>query len=453
MTNKENAAIADRMPHKARNLAIHLVSQVLDDACIILNEATELGQSWRCMSKLNGDNNSKCMIDNEHSTFIVEMGDNDDVNKIHGPNAMTTSTPQKVTDEIKTTTKADACLIGQGDEDIHSEGDIFQDLSGLRKSTSTFINRLFDMSDVEYIHDDSDLAQNNLSTNESLTEDIIKIVELCVESALNSDIYVQNTPQNTILDESVEKSPNSNHSSYSFLDDAFSNNVDKNIAFYIDGDVATNSKIDINYYKYNAYENTERLIFSELLQTNVNVNETIQRNVALYENAYATLNRDYEQYSDEEDFVHQDSKSLALQEVELSAKNTSPVELPTCDNECKELAATSAVSASVVSRKSGLVKRCRLQGARLLSCLRGWWWRRKLPGGRKEPRIPGALRGQYPLSPSTRVRAASLLDHRRILSPSLSRSNVWKFNTINETVVNSAHLKEYAFEKLECNEY
>ncbi|CAG4970492.1 unnamed protein product [Parnassius apollo] len=419
MTNKENAEIADRGPQKAATLAVHLVSQVLDDACIILNEATELGKSWRCMSKLKIDNNSRCVIDNEHSTFIVEMGDSDDVDKRHELNTMTTSTPEKVT--------------GQ-------EGDIFQDLSGLRKSTSTFINRLFDMSDVEYIHDDSDLAQKALSTNDSLTEDIFKIVELCVESALVSDIYVQNT----ILDDGVEKSPSSNQSSYSFLDDAFSSNIDKNIAFYIDDDVTTNSKVDINDYKYNTYENTE---------ASVNVNETIQRNVALYENAYATLNRDDEQYSDEEDFVHQDSKSLALQEVELSVKNTSPVKLPTCDNECKDVATTSAVSASLVSRKSGLVKRCRLQGARLLSCLRGWWWRRKLPGGRKEPRVPGALRGQYTLSPSARIRAASLLDHRRILSPSLSRSNVWKFNTINESVVSSAHLKEYAFQKPECNEY
>ncbi|CAH2040546.1 unnamed protein product, partial [Iphiclides podalirius] len=220
------------------------------------------------------------------------------------------------------------------------------------------------------------------------------------------------------------------------LDDAYSNDFARNRAFYIDDDVATCSGAE-----------GQKNSFDENKATNI-ANENIQpKDVAVYENAYVTLNRDYEQYSDEEECVQQDLKSLALQEVELSATNTSSVKLTTVEKiEHKDLAATSAVSPSTISRKSGIVRRCRLQGARFLSCLRGWWWRRKLPGRRKEPRLPGTVRGQCPLTPSAKQRAASLMDHRLARSPSPSRCPVWKFNTINEAMVNSAQWNEYAFE-------
>lgn len=52
--------------------------------------------------------------------------------------------------------------------------------------------------------------------------------------------------------------------------------------------------------------------------------------------------------------------------------------------EKKGLNATSEVlSSGPGSRKSNIVHRCRYQGAKLLSCLKGWWCRRKLLGKRK----------------------------------------------------------------------
>lgn len=51
-----------------------------------------------------------------------------------------------------------------------------------------------------------------------------------------------------------------------------------------------------------------------------------------------------------------------------------------------------------------------------------------------------------PLSPDARRRASSLLDNRlqRPLSP--SNPVMWKFNTVNEALVNSNRWKDYTFD-------
>lgn len=64
----------------------------------------------------------------------------------------------------------------------------------------------------------------------------------------------------------------------------------------------------------------------------------------------------------------------------------------------------------------------------------------------QDSRGAGSIRGICPLSPEARRRAASLLDQRHLYSPGAPRSVVWKFNTVNEAMVNSAKWKEYTFE-------
>ncbi|XP_038221356.1 uncharacterized protein LOC119839207 [Zerene cesonia] len=179
----------------------------------------------------------------------------------------------------------------------------------------------------------------------------------------------------------------------------------------------------------------------------INNNETTTKHdIASYEKAYLTLNRDYEHYSDDEEPVLQDPKGLSMHEIELmaggSAGDNCPQEKQTKN---KELAAISGVSSSGLgSKKSSLIRRCRTQGARLLSCLRGWWWRRRFHGKRRDSRMHGSIRLHCPLSPDARRRAASLLDQRHLRTPSPSRSVVWKFNTVNEALVHSAQWKEFA---------
>ncbi|XP_068626828.1 uncharacterized protein [Battus philenor] len=433
MTNDENIEGANKKSQMVTTLAVHLVSQVVDEACIIVNSAKELGQSWQSLTKYKKFERF-LEPDTDNSTFVIEMGDNDDVNIRCEANAMTTSTPQKLADEIKRNIRTDAYIIGQGDEEIYTDQDEMQEQSSLSKSTSTFINRLFDMSDVECIPDEN---ENKVETYDSLTDDVTDILMSCLDKAF-SFIFKNETTTTENSNTNIESLQSSDYSSYSLLEDAFSSNFIRNTSLCIDEDGATNSNIKICDSKYSVFgDNPEHMNFNKIAETN---------DVAFYEKAYVTLNRDYDQYSEEE-FVNQDPKTLILQDVELTCNKTSSVHLPIDKVGYKDLASTSVVPASTVSRKSSLVRRCRLQGARLLSCLRGWWWRRKLPGRHKEPRMPGSIRGQCPLSPSVRLRASSLLDHRLIRTPSPSRPIVWKFNTINETMVNSAQWNEYTFQR------
>lgn len=59
---------------------------------------------------------------------------------------------------------------------------------------------------------------------------------------------------------------------------------------------------------------------------------------------------------------------------------------------------------------------------------------------------PGNVIGMCPLSPDARRRASSLLDNRLLRSPSPCRAVIWKFNTVNESLVNSNYWKEYTFD-------
>ncbi|XP_031762810.2 uncharacterized protein LOC113519025 isoform X2 [Galleria mellonella] len=428
-------------PRLAALLAVHLVSQVLDEAYVIANAARESGQPWHYLSVMKNLKVNKGEVEDEEFSYnIIPNDDNDDDlrDKLDiATNIVVTSTPQKNTDEVVKIKKMETNFIGQGDEEyIHC--------NELTKSTSMFINHLFDMSEVEHMSmpDEDELSIKNFKPD-LLIEDISKIIESYINVALN--IGFTGKYQDNITQMTANTSSSTTYSSYSFLSDVCLNNKDNEVAIFTDD--SNNDKIQELGLELN--EDVEK--------TNVQCIKEDGKNTLSFENAYLTLNRDYEQCSEEDgDPVLQDPKALTLQEVELMTVHTSEVDLfpyKKSIQKSKVLKAISAAPASVSgSRKSSLVHRCRTQGARLLACLRGWW-RRKTPGKRKESR--GPLRGLCPLSPDARRRTASLLDQSRMRSPSPSRAVVWKFNTVNETLVNSSRWKEYPFDIRpdECGEY
>nr|XP_049693311.1 uncharacterized protein LOC110379945 [Helicoverpa armigera] len=460
MINKEVDGEQGRDPRVAALLAVHLVSQVLDEAFVIANSATETGgQHWRYQAMLKKiESDKQCDADDEDTSFEASKGDSDIVNenKIeHAANVVATSTPEKVTDELQKN-RPESSLIGQGDEEL----DIRQ--NELTKSTSMFINHLFDMSDVErvVICDETEIVQSTAEPSELLTEAMNKIMESYVNTALA--MTIEQPLQSIAGALPVERSSSPEQSDYSFLTDAYAEDIDRDIAFYIRDDGAGDT--DRNYAASHLVPAVQiRELTDEIPEKLVESND-----VARYENAYLTLNReyyycDYDQNSEDEvDPILEDPKGMTLQEVELMTANTSDENLSNRQEEepetcpkMKELAATSAISAAASgSKKSSLVSRCRSQGARLLACIRGWW-RRRTPGKRKENRIPFAARGLCPLSPDARRRAASLLDQRLLRSPSPTRAVVWKFNTVNEALVQSSRWKEYTFDVKpdECGEY
>ncbi|XP_049870770.1 uncharacterized protein LOC126370091 isoform X2 [Pectinophora gossypiella] len=340
--------------------------------------------------------------------------------------------------------KLENSIIGQGDEEIDTSQ------NELSTSTSMFINNLFDMSEVE---------------NEVSCEEVTAAVE--VTEIVNND-----TSMMSIMDElfhiafdiasghdddevqAKENCKSAEESCYSFLEDAYDDDS-QDVAFYIDNSemppVNDSKGLECGDMPCN---------FAKLISLQLNEEEKLEKsNVARFENAYLSLNRDYDQCSDDGDPILQDPKGLLMQDVELLTASTSDENLSSrraSENARKQLAAVSGVSGVSGSRKSrgSLVSRCRSQGARLLACLRGWW-RRKTPGKRKEGRAQGSIRGMCPLSPDARRRAASLLDSRQMYASGVPHSVVWKFNTVNEALVNSSRWKEYTFEgKPEnCGEY
>ncbi|KAM3967132.1 uncharacterized protein ACR2FA_011985 [Aphomia sociella] len=386
MTNTEDVEEQPCNPRLAALLAVHLVSRVLDEAYIIANAARESGDAFL-----------------------------DEVAKL----------------------KMESNLIGQGDEEFPTHD------NELTKSTSTFFNHLFDMSDVEHVtmSEDDDMLTTN-SESDLHVQDISNILECYLNAALS--IVSAGEVHDNESQVTKHSSSSFDCSSYSLLSDAFINDGSKETA------------ISINEVISNI--NVKPEIMQQIKENDLKSDGNDEKNDTLfYENAYLSLNRDYEQCSEEDgDPVLQDVKGLSLQEVELMTAHTSEADLfpdQTPLPKPKDLNATSVVSALASgSRKSSLVHRCRTHGARLLACLRGWW-RRKTPGKRKEWR--GSVRGLCPLSPDARRRASSLLNQSRMRSPSPSRSVVWKFNTINEGVVNSSRWKEYAFDIRpdECGEY
>ncbi|XP_028172214.1 uncharacterized protein LOC114361411 [Ostrinia furnacalis] len=447
MTNKEDGD-SNCDPRIAGLLAVHLVSQVLDEAYVIANAATESGQPWRYLAMLKNLRSGPLIEEIEgDDTLTASKRDEEAVqnNTDSAPNVVATSTPQKEADEIYQVLN-ETSFIGQGDE----ENDLRQ--NELTKSTSMFINHLFDMSEVErvIICDDNDTENIRCDSNDLLTEAMTKIMESYVNTALG----IAFGEDLTTIEPTGQKSPSTEHSGYSFLSDAFTADFGKDMAFCEDNE-PTNKDYGCTSVVTEITEEVEQ-----------QGNEKSMKNddVAFYENTYLTLNRDYDQCSDDDgDPILQDTKCMSMQEVELMAMPTSDensprIEEPVQHKSIEELAATSAaaVSASASgSRKSGLVQRCRTQGARLLACLRGWW-RRKTPGKRREVRVPGSVRGLCPLSPDARRRAASLLDQRKLCSsPPSAQHVVWKFNTVSEALVNSSRWKNYTFDVNpdECGEY
>ncbi|KAJ8719025.1 hypothetical protein PYW07_016581 [Mythimna separata] len=463
MINKEVDGEQTRDPRLAALLAVHLVSQVLDEASVIANASRETGRPWRHHSMLkNLENDKLCDADDEDTSFEASKGDSDIVNEnkmAQVANVVATSTPEKVTNDLLKN-KPETSFIGQGDEEL----DMRQ--TELKKSTSMFINQLFDMSDVEKVTagDDSETVQSNSEPNDRLVEATIKILESFVNTAIGVTSELTSLalaePTKSVADAvPSERSSNSEQSEYSFLSDAYAENIGKDIAFYIHDDGAGDDIVGNCGVSHVVPAVKIRELCDEIPEKLVNESMDVTR----YENAYLTLNRDYDQNSEDEvEQILEDPKGMTLQEVELMTAHTSDEDLsthaepePKVCPKMKELAAISGVSTDPSgSKKSSLVSRCRSQGARLLACIRGWW-RRRTPGRRKENRIPFAARGLCPLSPDARRRAASLLDQRLLRSPSPDRAAIWKFNTVNEALVNSSRWKNYTFDEKpdECGEY
>ncbi|CAB3235649.1 unnamed protein product [Arctia plantaginis] len=443
MTNKKDAdgdqACDSRL---AAFLAVHMVKQILDDAYVIANSAIESGQPWRYLSTEKTVRQSETDGENVSSKVEHDVINENKMKLV--ANEVVTSTPQKVTgDQLK----VEGSFIGQGDEDpeLHQ--------NELTQSTSMFINYLFDMSDVEKIIDSDDNC--NVNSNSQPNELLKKAMGKIMDSYVNTAVGLASEQPTESLDSEVpiEKTSSAAHSEYSFLSDAFAADIDKDIAFYIP-DAGDPIECEVSH------------VVPEVKIKEIN-NENPEEckamiEAAQFEKAYLSLNRDDEQGSEDDgNVILEDPKGMTLQEVELMTANTSNEDLSThgeltSDAKCeksKELTATSAVSA--VSKKS-LVSKCRSQGARLLACLRGWW-RRRTPGNRKEHqhRVSGTVRGLCPLSPDARRRAASLLDQRLLRPQSPSGGGVWKFNTVNEALVNSSRWKDYTFElnSDQCGEY
>ncbi|CAH2981796.1 unnamed protein product [Chilo suppressalis] len=457
MTNREDESDSGET-RLAALLAVHLVSQVLDEAYVITNAATESGQPWRYLEMLKNIRSGQIANMEEENVYYctskeyIETKDNE----ISGvTNVVATSTPQKLPEAFGNIMN-NTSFIGQGDEEFSSS----ETQNDMNSSTAMFINNLFDMSEVEQviICDDSVIAESNQDSNynDLLTEAMAKIMESYINNALSIVFDQDKVVSDCTESSNVKISPCNEQLGYSILTDTISTEVEnivEDIAFYLDKDII---------------ETDQNVAGSSVTVTEITQNENSEKDlnksdVARYENAFLTLNRDYDQYSEEDgEPVLQDPKGLIMQDIELEVtqapddNNTETHEIKEIEElKTKELKSVSAISAAASSHKSSLVKRCRTQGARLLACLRGWW-RRKTPGKRKEARVPGSMRGICPLSPDARRRATSLLDQSRLGSYVESVPHVvWKFNTVSEALVNSSRWKNYTFDANndECAKY
>ncbi|KAL4711403.1 hypothetical protein ACJJTC_016157 [Scirpophaga incertulas] len=433
MTNKEDENNSSCDHRIAALLAVHLVKQVLDEAHIIVNGDPEADLQWKSVNKTKA---IKSCERNGHTQDLVSPADEKDLtnmlkNEIYNGTNVATSTPQKIKD-VKTTPDN---LIGQDDSGL-----CFMENQN-ETSTSLYINNLFDMTEVEnaITSEDSPKIEPKDETDQKqlITEAMNNIMVSYVNTAL-SIAFMQDVLKTE--PDVGNHSPITNRSSNSALADVGETDVYNamgDVAFCVDNGVPSEVG-NIEEFVVKADKISE-----QTLDTNVEQNKN---DIARFENAYITLNRDFDQCSEGDGNIVQDPKGV-LQEVELSPVQTSnknSLEVISCEDK-SELKAESAITTSAKSRKSTLAQRCRTQGSRLLACLRGWW-RRKTPGKRKEARVPGSMRGLCPLSPDARRRAASLLDERRLgKSPTPSQQVVWKFNTVSEALVNSTRWN-YTFE-------
>ncbi|XP_032515742.2 uncharacterized protein LOC116768937 isoform X1 [Danaus plexippus] len=430
MTNLDDHDSCD--PRDAALLAVHLVSQVLDEAYVIANAAKESGEPWNYISSLRKLRISR--LDETYEDDMTFTVSKDDYKYVEGnniENEVVTSTPQKGNFAKD---QNDASFIGQGDENFEVRN------YRLRNSTSMFINNLFNMSDVQpFVCDEPGCRydieiQNDIESNEAQNEDIVKIIDSYLNNVIDA-VFVRDEAKTSNTSSSREDSR-----SNSDLADAFGSDIAQDVGFYMD-EVTSNVTEGKNNVDKETVEKHEVEQVSQSEQKN--------KDIAAYENAFLTLNRDYDVSDDDDEPVLRDPKTMMMQEIELLTAVTSTDNVSSKQDQ-KTLAATSGVSTQV-SRKSNLVRRCRVQGAKLLSCLRGLWWKRRLLGRRKECRGPGSIRGFCPLSPDARRRAASLLDQRNLRTPSPSRSVFWKFNTVNEALVHSSRWKDFGL-KMSLNE-
>ncbi|XP_061704701.1 uncharacterized protein LOC133516034 isoform X1 [Cydia pomonella] len=420
---------SDNNSRVAGLLAYHLVNLVLQEGCMIANAALESGRPREYLSsRVNAVRSDLTFIirAGEDATYVDTAVDNfiegaDNAKIESEPNVLVTSTPQKVADDK---TKKEN---GQGD-DLTEEQQ-----HELNNSTSLFINHLFDISDVELGLSDHTNHAQNAEYNVLSPFCINNVMDFYMNAALDA-FRITEEKERESVDKRVRISGNS---SFSYIEEALED-YDKDVVFYVHQDDSPCTE--------NVYEIPQDPMTSQMaLQCDLdNKNE----NSELYENTYLTLNRDYDQCSDEEEYpILEDPKGMLMQEIALLTANTS-IDTGRSYDESREdihndhskpregLAATSGVSAG--SRKSRLVHRWRLQGARFLACIRGWW-RRKATGKRKAAESAS----QRPLSPGVRRRAASLLDHR--VSSTVLTCHA-KCNTINEALLNSHHWMDYTFE-------
>ncbi|XP_063635002.1 uncharacterized protein LOC134805669 [Cydia splendana] len=417
---------SDNNSHVAGLLAYHLVNLVLQEGCMIANAALESGCPREYLStRVNAVRSDLTFVirAGEDATYVDPVVDNfiegaDNAKMESEPNVLMTSTPQKVTDDKPKKEN------GQGDD--YTEEQQYE----LNNSTSLFINQLFDISDVELgISDHASHAQNT-EYNELLPFSIRNVMDFYMNAALDA-FRVTEEKERESVDKRVRITGNS---SFSYIEEALED-YENDIVFYVDND---DSPCTENVYQIPQDPMTSQMALQCDLD---NKNE----NSELYENTYLTLNRDYDQCSDEEEFpILEDPKEMLMQEIALLTANTSIDTGRSYDEPEEDIhidykkPREELAGVSTGSRKSKLVRRWRLQGARFLACIRGWW-RRKATGKRKA----AGSASQRPLSPGVRRRAASLLDQR--VSSTVLPCHA-KCNTINEALLNSQHWMDYTFE-------
>ncbi|XP_048000466.1 uncharacterized protein LOC125237438 isoform X1 [Leguminivora glycinivorella] len=405
-------------------LAYHLVNLVLQEGCMIANAALESGHPREYLAM--GVNAVRSDL-----TYVIRRGeDTAEGNFIEGTdnakleselnNILMTSTPQKNAD--------DKPKIENGQGDDHKQ--VKQ--QELNISTSLFINHLFDISELELGISENANHTQNIEYND-FPFSISNVMDCYMNAALDA-IRVTEEKEKESVDKQVRISGNS---SFTYVEGVFEN-YEKEEVLYVDHDNSPRTE--------NVYEIPQDPMTSQMaLQCDL---DSKNENSELYENTYLTLNRDYDQCSDEEEFpILADPKGMLLQEIALMTANTSFDTERSCNEHEEDIqndekyrrenfATTSGVSSG--SRKSRIVRRWRMQGAKFLACIRGWW-RRKSTGKRKE----GASTLQRPLSPGARRRACSLLDQR--VSPAELPRRA-KCNTINEALLNSHHWMDYTFD-------
>ncbi|KAG7310086.1 hypothetical protein JYU34_004626 [Plutella xylostella] len=403
-------------------LASHLVGQVLDEAYIIANAAKESGQPWRYWKMVKNLRNDKLtepdLLEHKKDYFAPSSTLTMDDNVEGQVNSLVTSTPQKHDD----VTKHEVTLIGQGDGDARQTN--FSDKS------CTFSN-LENMSDIcdnnEYI-ETLQIIKPPVNTSEQILHEII-------DSGLNENLTFSMAAARDDLNPFRQMTEMTDKDKIS---EEYSENSLWTGMFGIDpNDLAFGVELDENVNSYLPKKESTVVITHEQSAVTI-MNQSVE--------AYLTLNRDYEIYSDEDgDPILQDPKSLVdLQEIDLLTADVSEKSLavgsqssPLQDSKQKQDELSSASGMTSSSKKS-LSQRCRVHGARLMQCLRGWW-KRRTPGTKESDR-PGV----GCLTPGARRRGRSL--DQRGLGDQVTSLAPWRPHTLSGALRNTTCWRQYTFE-------